>query len=465
MVKLNILIVDNNPAPCTAGGCNKLSNLIRNFSLPEELYFQVTSSFPFDTPILSPDLIIFLPAKETFSEVFHALKKKWNKVPVLCLFCDGWNTTSEILQLLFVGMDDYLSCPFKEIDLLPRVQRLLYGKNSESTHGCTGKAKDIPHPGFLIGKSNCFLQEVRKVTLLANSDATVLISGETGTGKELFARAIHYNSPRHGKPFIPVNCGALPEHLFENELFGHVKGAFTDASSTERGLVAEAEGGTIFLDEINALSFSAQTKLLRFLQSREYRPLGSSKNIVADVLTIVATNTNLKQKIDAGLFREDLYYRLNALSLSLPPLRERVGDISVLTDHFILKYAIQHSRHVHGISSDGLQKLLNYHWPGNVRELEGVIRRAVIMSSFSVLRPDDLDLPIVDRKNTSNCSSFQVAKAVAITDFERTYLTSILATHQGNITQAARAAGKERRAFQRLLQKYHLNHTTFRKAI
>lgn len=326
--------------------------------------------------------------------------------------------------------------------------------------------KEILNRELLVGESESFLREIRKIPLYAHSDTPVLISGETGTGKELFARAVHYNSPRRGKPFIPVNCGALPNHLFENELFGHVKGAFTDASSTERGLIAEAEGGTLLLDEINTLSHSAQIKLLRFLQNREYRPLGSSKNRVADVSVIAATNSDLKQCVEAKRFREDLYYRINAFSLSLPPLRERTDDIPLLATHFLMKYAIQHARNISQISFDGLRKLLQYHWPGNVRELEGVILRAVITSSSPELQSTDIDLPIHDeQKNISHYSSFQEAKSIAINDFERAYLTIILTAHQGNITQAAKIAGKERRSFQRLLQKHNLHRNTFQKAV
>lgn len=465
MRQRDILIVENNPCPCTAEKCNKFSKLIQCFSFPEQVYFQTASSFSFDTIPFSPDLVIFCPIKETFLKFLYSIKEKWNKATVLCLFCAEWNIVSEIFQSFHQGMDDFLFCPFKEIDLLLCIQRLLHQRNSINTYDCTKEEKEILNRELLVGESESFLREIRKIPLYANSDTTVLISGETGTGKELFARAIHYNSPRHGKPFIPVNCGALPDHLFENELFGHVKGAFTDASSTERGLIAEAEGGTLFLDEIDTLSPSTQIKLLRFLQDRQYRPLGSSRSMIANVSVIVATNTCLKQRVNSKFFREDLYYRLNALSLSLPPLRERRDDIPLLANHFLLIYAIQYSRNISQISLDGLQKLLNYHWPGNVRELEGVVRRAVIMSSSPVLLSDDLDLPAIGQEKTQKYSSFQEAKSVTINNFERSYLTALLTAYQGNITQAAKAAGKERRTFQRLLQKHSLGRNTFPKAI
>ena len=313
----------------------------------------------------------------------------------------------------------------------------------------------------LVGNSLSFLQAIGDIPLLAKSDATVLIEGETGTGKELVARAIHYRSAREGKPFIPVNCGALPDHLFENEMFGHIKGAFTDASSAEKGLVGEAEGGTILLDEVDMLSASAQVKLLRFLHDKEYRPLGSSRNLIADVRIVAATNVNLLHQVQGKKFREDLYYRLSALSICLPPLRDRIEDIPLLATHFLARYARQYGRGSLHLSPGVGEKLLAYPWPGNVRELEGAIQRAVVLTSGSVLQPDDVDLPGSFKSEVSEGGSFRDSKAQAIEQFERAYLINLLTSHQGNITRAARRAGKERRSFQRLLRKYGLERQVF----
>jgi DNA-binding NtrC family response regulator len=289
----------------------------------------------------------------------------------------------------------------------------------------------------------------------------VLIAGETGTGKELVARAIHYQSPRQGKPFIPVNCGALPDHLFENELFGHTKGAYTDASSPEKGLVAEAEAGTLFLDEVDTLSASAQVKLLRFLQNREYRPLGSSKSITADVRILAATNADLRQQVQTKRFREDLYYRLNIVALRLPPLRERPEDIPLLADHFLRRYASHYGRGSLQFAAAALHKLVAYPWPGNVRELESVIQRAVLLAPCPVLQPDDIDLHLSYQCTVSEPESFHTAKARAIEQFERTYLNTLLTAHQGNVTHAAKHTGEARRSLQRLLKKHGLNRCTF----
>jgi DNA-binding NtrC family response regulator len=317
------------------------------------------------------------------------------------------------------------------------------------------------HIDGLVGESSPFLRVLHILPPVAHSDATVLISGETGTGKELIAQAIHYQSLRRGKPFIPLNCGALPDHLFENELFGHIQGAFTDASSSEQGLVAEAEGGTLFLDEVDALSASAQVKLLRFLQNREYRPLGCSRSKTADVRIIAATNVDLRQQVQNQRFREDLYYRLNIISLRLPPLRERPEDIPLLATHFLRRYENHDGRESRRLSANALHKLVAYPWPGNVRELETVIQRAAILASSPVLQSRDIDLSGSYQHAKSEPDSFRAAKARAIEQFERTYLSNLLSAHEGNVSRAAQHAGEARRSLQRLLKKYDLDRRTF----
>lgn len=458
----HILILDLNPLPCPANKCGKLPKLIKSFAPVEQIHLQTSNIFPPKPMSSVPDLILFRPSlDESLEKLTDSLRQKWTQSSILGLLCVGWDSPKDIYQSLESSLDDFLACPFREVDLIPRIHRLLWWKERTDTSSQAKLVKGNLHLESLVGESECFLRALEKIPLLARSDAAVLISGETGTGKELFARAIHYQGPPKGKPFIPVNCGALPDHLFENELFGHAKGAFTDASSAEKGLIAEAEGGTLFLDEIDTLSPSAQVKLLRFLQNGEYRPLGSSRIVTADVRIIAATNTDLRRQLELKLFREDLYYRLNVLSLSIPPLRQRIGDIPLLTSHFLTRYVSQYGRKTPAFSQTALQKLLVYSWPGNVRELEGVIQKAVILSASPTLQPEDIDLPLPYPGEILAERFLREAKIQAIERFERGFLANLLAAHRGNITRAAKAAGKERRAFQRLLQKYALDRHSF----
>lgn len=330
---------------------------------------------------------------------------------------------------------------------------------------------------MLIGASKSFLQATGIIPILSRTRSTVLIAGETGTGKEMFARAIHYTGERQSKPFVPVNCAALPDHLAENELFGHSKGAFTGALTEKPGLFREAHGGTLFLDEINSLSLTVQSKLLRVLQDQEFRPLGSTKSQHVDVKIVAATNTDLRFLVENRQFREDLFHRLNVLAVTLPPLRDRKEDIGLLAGHFLKLYAKDFGRGTISIGQSARTKLTGYAWPGNVRELEGVIQRAVAMGAGEVLEAHDLDLPELDRPGgygptltlvsrgvISTDSSFQDMKTQVIEEFERAYLGELLTAHQGNISKAARAAKKERRAFQRLLQKHGLDRRVFTAA-
>jgi DNA-binding NtrC family response regulator len=338
------------------------------------------------------------------------------------------------------------------------MQQLLQGNAETTTTPQVEETRAWLRLEGIVGESKSFLQVVERAMHVAPSDATILLAGETGTGKELVARAVHYGSPRRSKPFVPVNCGALPDHLVENELFGHMKGAYTDASTSEKGLVAEAEEGTLFLDEVDTLSASTQVKLLRFLQDRTYRPMGSARSLTANVRIIAATNADLWQQVQAQRFREDLYYRLHVLAFRLPPLRERPDDIPRLVAHFLHRYSTQYGRGAFYLSADTLHKLAAYPWPGNVRELEAVIQRTVLLASSPCLQPQDIELPLSYQEDpVTQHASFREAKARAIEQFERAYLSTLLSAHQGNISQAAKYAGKERRAFTRLLEKYALH--------
>jgi two-component system, NtrC family, response regulator GlrR len=289
--------------------------------------------------------------------------------------------------------------------------------------------------------------------LMARSNESVLITGETGTGKELCARALHYLSPRAGKPFLPVNCGAIPNELFESELFGHARGAFTGAWAAQRGFIAEAEGGTLFLDEVEALSLGCQVKLLRFLEDHTYHTLGSSRLRHADVGILAATNVSLARMVREGAFRADLFYRLSVLTVDLPPLRERREDIPRLVTHLWARCSGGTSRR---FSAAAMEALCGYDWPGNVRELENVIRQLATLTQSETIDLEDLAIRPAPAPTGFRGTSLKQAKARAIAQFERAYLSDLIQAHQGNITRAARAAQKERRAFGRLVKKYQL---------
>jgi DNA-binding NtrC family response regulator len=318
-------------------------------------------------------------------------------------------------------------------------------------------------PG-IIGGSRAMLAAAHKVTLIARSDATCLLLGETGTGKELFARSLHYLSARAAQPFVPVNCGAIAEQLFENELFGHVQGAYTDAKAKQTGILAYAEGGTLFLDEVDSLAASAQVKLLRLLQEHEYRPVGASRSIRANVRIVAASNADLRGMVADRRFREDLFHRLDVLRLTIPPLRDREGDISLLAQHFVREYG-PGDRAAMEMGSDALALMESHAWPGNVRELQGVLQRAVLMHSGPRLDAESLDLPDPAGCGAAASShggvaragfvgTLKAAKASAIRRFEQQYLAELLESCSGNVSRAARMAGKERRSFQRLLRKH-----------
>ena len=313
----------------------------------------------------------------------------------------------------------------------------------------------------LIGKSVLFLEEIKKIPVIARCNSSVLISGETGTGKEVCAQNVHYLSPRAGAAFVPVNCGAIPVELAENELFGHKRGAFTGAAATKPGLIREAEGGTLFLDEVDSLPALVQVKLLRFLQEKTYRPLGSTKETQADVRIIAATGMDAEEAVKSRRLRQDLYYRLNVISLKLPPLRDRREDIPLLARHFLRKYVAELHKETEEFSPKALQKLIFYDWPGNVRELEHVIERAVVLSDRKIIREIDISLPQLDRKSESD-ESFKEAKERIVRQFERSYIQKLLLIHEGNISKAARAAKKHRRAFFQLIRKHEIDVSRFK---
>jgi DNA-binding NtrC family response regulator len=456
----HILFIDLDPHGCPENHGGQLKKSLRSITSVRAL--QTVTHFPSVIASPPPALIILQSSRtKNLSAMVQRLKGRWNPTPILGLLCAAKDSPAAGRHALFDDLDDFFTCPIRDLDVYPRVQRFLQGKREAISTSQAMEAQGQGHIEGLVGQSAPFRRVLHLMQGIAHADATVLIAGETGTGKELVARGIHYQSPRRGNPFIPVNCGALPDHLFENELFGHAKGAYTDASSPEKGLVAEAEAGTLFLDEVDALSASAQVKLLRFLQNREYRPLGSSKSLTADVRILAATNADLRKQVQSKRFREDLYYRLNIVALHLPPLRERPEDIPLLADHFLRRYASHYGRTSLQFAAAALRKLVAYPWPGNVRELDSVIQRAVLLAPSPVLQQDDIDLHVSYHSAVSATESFHTAKARTIAQFERTYLHTLLTAHQGNVTHAAKQAGEARRSLQRLLKKHDLHRCAF----
>jgi len=352
------------------------------------------------------------------------------------------------------GVTDFLVSPIRGPELLARVRRLLPLDIKAETERAKVRLQESIGLDRLIGVDPALQAVKEQIRQVAKADVTVLVIGETGTGKELTAQSIHYLSGRAAKPLVPVNCGAIPPDLFENELFGHHRGAFTDARSYQPGLIAEAEGGTLFLDDINALPLTAQAKLLRFLEDRTYRPLGSPRSVKANVRVVAASNTDLREKARARSFREDLFYRLHVVMIHIPPLRERVGDIGLLAESFLERCKTGNG--CWGFSPDALHAMREYHWPGNVRELEKMVRQLVVMNPPKLIGAGDFPWSLRPSEHAPD-ESFRAAKTQAITRFERRYLSVLLETHHGNITRAAQAARQDRSTFRRLIRKHRLD--------
>lgn len=373
-------------------------------------------------------------------------------LPPLIVVTDE-NAPGRLFDLIRLGAADFITPPLTPCNILPRLWRLI----EQTCRGKKASSDELGRLNGLIGESPSFLKAVEKIPVISRSDSTVFISGETGTGKEVCARTIHQLSGREDNKFFAVNCGALPVDLVESELFGHERGAFTGAVTSQPGVIRAAEGGTLFLDELDSLPLLAQVKLLRFLQDKEFRPIGSTIARQADVRVIAATNTDIESAVRNGRIRQDLYYRLNMIPIALPPLRERREDIPLLASHFLNRFAGRMQRHVSGFSGQAIRKLCLYDWPGNVRELECIVGRAVTFAESSVIQGSDITLPDTAPK------SFQEVKREMVRQFERTYIQSLLIAYGGNITRAAEAAKKDRRSFFELIRKLGIDAERFKR--
>lgn len=367
-----------------------------------------------------------------------------------------------LIQAAMAAVDDFLLWPVRGDELFLRLHRLLGPPSATKQPIQTAIAGELGCQQ-LVGEEPAFVDALLQLARSGSSDAPVLLTGETGTGKELSARAIHLLSRRRGGPFIPVECGSIPEHLFESEVFGHLRGAFTDARTEQKGLVSMARGGTLFLDEVDSLSLALQGKLLRLLQEQTYRPLGAEQYSRADVRVVAASNSDLAALVRQQRFRADLYFRLDVLRVHMPPLRERRGDVALLARHFAAEICAKDGIGRKTLTPAALRKLETWTWPGNVRELHNVVHRAALSASGAEILPRHLTLgderpaPECDGSGrTAMAETFRAGKQRAIESFEKTYVRELLQTFRGNMTRAAREAGKDRRAFGRLAKKYGL---------
>jgi len=396
---------------------------------------------------------------------------------VTTILMTGHGTIEMAVQALKDGAYDFVEKPFDNERILRTVGRAiertrLLRENVQLQHRLSGQGNLY---GF-IGRSRRLLQAVELLRRVAQSSITVLIRGESGTGKELAAKALHAMSPRASRPMITVNCPALPEHILESELFGYRKGAFTGADRDKIGLFIEADESTILLDEIADIPVSVQTKLLRVLQEKEVQPLGQNRTYSVDVRVIASTNQDLEAKIRRGEFREDLFYRLNVMPVTMPNLAAMAGDIPLLAQHFLERYSREHGRDNLEFSAEALQSLMQHPWPGNVRELQNTVNRAVLLCEHAVIEANDLweaseglstmlnDDVVTDAINTTACSQlpYREAKNLLLHRFNAVYLAQALKAAGGNVTVAARACGMERQAFQRLLRRYDIESRNFR---
>ena len=370
-----------------------------------------------------------------------------------------------LYDALLRGCIDFFSWPCCRGEFAARLRRLKERGDGPRTANDPSVGTQARHALGLVGCSDCFLLALELTAKFARYEVPVLLEGETGTGKELFARALHYLGPRRGRPFVPVNCGALPDTLIENELFGHVSGAYTGARGPMEGVVAQANGGTLFFDEVHCLSPKGQATLLRFAQDQYYRPLGASTPPRrADVRLVAATNQCLWKCVLDGRFREDLFYRLNVGYVRLPPLRERKQDIVMLVNDIVAKLCTRYSTGPRRFDAASLAWLSSQPWKGNVRELENVVQRAFMLSDDAVIRidPRRTPTPTADFSvGTHREACFKEARVRALREFEGDYIRRMLTITRGNVTEAARQAGKDRRVFGRLMKKYGIERGEF----
>ena len=377
-------------------------------------------------------------------ELIRHIRENFKDIEVMMI--TGYPTIESAVKAVKSGAEEYLTKPFTDTELISAVERVFEKVHVRRvTHSPWHRSQKSPYG--LVGESDAMQKVFSTIAKAATTSATALITGESGTGKELVARAIHYNSPRNSASFVPVNCGAIPGELLESELFGHIKGAFTGATETRAGFFQTADGGTIFLDEISETSLSMQVKLLRVLQDKEVNMVGSPRPRKVDVRILASTNKDLPNLVEKGLFREDLFFRLNVITIDIPSLRERGKDIILLTQYFATKFSEELGKPKLTFSENALSVLKNYHWPGNVRELENVVQRLVVMTEGDLIEVPDL--PSLMRFSALQKTGLNRPLSEVETEYIRNVLTSV----GGNKTRAAEILGIDRKTLREKLSK------------
>ncbi|HEY7445847.1 MAG TPA: sigma-54 dependent transcriptional regulator [Vicinamibacterales bacterium] len=381
---------------------------------------------------------------------------------ILGIMITAFASTESAVEALRMGAYDYVSKPFDVDELKIIVRNALERRQLRQENLLLKRALQSSHQfSSIVGRSEAMLAVFKLIETVAPTNSTILVTGESGTGKELVARAIHFNSLRRDRPFVAVNCGALPEQLLESELFGHMRGSFTGASANKKGLVEVADRGTIFLDELGEMSSMMQVKLLRVLQERRFRRVGGTEEVEANIRVIAATNQDLARMVADGRFREDLYYRVNVIQVQLPPLRERQEDIALLAGHFLEKFREQMGKNVASISQEAMAYLERYDWPGNIRELENIIERAVALESSAAILPDSLPpqlrgLPAKNGQTVTQLPDAGFDLEAHVENVERDYIAQALKRAGGKQSKAAELLGMSFRSFRYYVKKYNL---------
>lgn len=438
--KERLLVVDNAPNTLEILQRNLLSEGYQVFTAPGVVEaIEILSSTPIDLVITD-----FKMPKVNGLNLIKHVRENLKDTEVMMI--TGYASIEGAVKAVKTGAEEYLAKPFTDKELFQAVKRALK-KLKMRRAGQSELTQQSSFSYGLIGESKEIHKVFNSIVKAASTRVTVIITGESGTGKELVARAIHYSSSRISDPFVPINCGGIPEGLLESELFGHVKGAFTGATESRAGFFQTADGGTIFLDEISETSLAMQVKLLRVLQDKEICMVGSTRPQKVDIRILAATNKDLLSLVKKGVFREDLYYRLNVVSISTPPLRERGDDILLLARHFATKFAKEFEKPEPRFSDNALEVLSNYYWPGNVRELENVIQRLVVMNEGSLIEVSDL--PSLMRFSALRGTGLQRTLA----EVEAEYIRNVLASVDGNKTQAAKILEINRKTLREKLAK------------